>query len=327
MVAVATALLISGAWGALAAPLGRWLGYLDFPDEKPALKVHRRPVSLLGGVGIFLGAHGGLAWAGLDDFSLLAATSLLLVVGLIDDRMGLAPFTRLIAQGLAGVILVLGTGSPDQELSPLFVLFGVGLVLLAVNAVNLLDGLDGVAGSAGLITAAGLALLAAGRGSGSAYGWILVGSVAGFLAWNLPRARVFMGDSGAYVLGTFLAFGVLVASPAHSVEELAVAVSLLGVFLLDLAVTIVRRYRASRRLFTGDRDHLNDRLHQRGLSASGVVAVIAMVQTVMVGWVVATDRMPGPWAAFSLMVLIALALVSLAAAGLLRSESSERLNP
>ena len=136
---VIVAALVSLAWCFFAIWLGPRIGYVDRPDD-PSLKVHSRPAVSLGGVGVFLAIHlaaqmrDGLAWP------LLAATTMVLALGLVDDRRGLTPVMRLGGETLAALVLVGGGASGGDD--PLRLVLGVVLVVLAVNAGNLFDGLE-----------------------------------------------------------------------------------------------------------------------------------------------------------------------------------------
>ena len=315
MVGVGLAFLVASAWCAVAVRWGGRIGYLDVPGDP--LKAHEAPAVTLGGVGVLLGVHAGLAWLGELALGLAGASAIVLVLGLVDDRLGLSPAVRLVVEVVAGVVLVLDTTSPSGVGVLSWLAVGTLLVVFSVNAVNLFDGLDGLAGSAALVAALGVAGLAAVRGLPAAYGVVLAGALAGFLLWNWHRARVFLGDNGAYVVGVFLAYGILRVS--RSWAELAAAAALLGVFALDLGVSIIRRRVRRSPLFAGDRSHLYDQLRQRGLSVPGVAVSAAAVEAAFVLAVVSLERFVGGVASTLLLSLIGLGLVAaVAAGGLLR---------
>jgi UDP-GlcNAc:undecaprenyl-phosphate GlcNAc-1-phosphate transferase len=134
---------------------------VDRPDD-PSLKAHDRPAVPLGGVGVFLGVHLAYLTRGELDLGLLLASSVVLVLGLVDDRRGVDPATRLVVEVAAALILILDVaGNPGI----LFLLLGGALVVFAINSVNLFDGLDGLVGSVALVTAVGLAIVAEVRGA------------------------------------------------------------------------------------------------------------------------------------------------------------------
>lgn len=298
--------------------LGPMVGLVDVPDSE--LKVHHRPAVPLGGVGIFVGVHVALAVSHGLDVGLLAASGIVLVVGLIDDRTGLSPWIRLVAALAAGVVVMTWSGVASGDHLLVFVV-GVLLVVVTVNAVNLLDGLDGLAGSAAAMSAVGLAILAAMRGEPALFALALTGALAGFLIFNWHPARVFLGDNGAYVAGVFLSYGILESSPRGSTTGLVITIGLLGVFLVDLTVTILRRLRGGRPLFGGDRDHLYDRLHRRGWSVPAVVLVAMSVQAVFVALTLSLQAVhAGGWSS-AIVLLGAFAFVAAGAGRLLQRTS------
>ena len=310
MAGVAAALLVALAWAVVAIPLGPRVGFVDRPDD-PALKAHIRPAIPLGGVGVFLGVHVGMAIEGIFDPGLAAATAGLLLLGLLDDRFKLSPRIRIVVQVfLAAAIVVFADGG--WSASPLAVLIGVALVVGTINAVNLFDGLDGLVGTSAAVAMLGVAALAEVRGYSGVFGVVMAGALVGFLVLNWHPAKVFLGDNGSYVVGAFLAYGIMRVSPEPIDSRLAVASVLLGVFALDLAVTIVRRKLAGAPLFTGDRSHVYDQLRDRGMTVSKVAVTMAAVE---IGYVVVALGIEQVRSGPIRLVLVAVAaLVSLSAA-------------
>ena len=272
------AAVVSWVVGLAMIYLGPRVGFVDRPDND--LKTHRQPVPPLGGVGVFAGLMLGLWAAGAFDMALLAATALMFVVGLVDDRRGLSPAVRIVAALAAGVLLVLLSDVPGGWATRLF---WVAAVVAVVNAVNLLDGLDGLAGSTALAAVAGLwAYGVESAGNGPHFYLVTIGALIGFLGLNWPPARVFFGDNGAYVAAVTLVWLALRSAPDRSSS--LVAVALIGVPLLDLAATVVRRLFSGRSLTSGDRDHTYDLLARRGWPVSRVVFTFVFAQVVwMVG--------------------------------------------
>src|SRR5207247_2119739 len=116
------------------------------------------------------------------------------------------PALRLAAEVGIGVTAAMAVGHHDAGR----VVLGVVVVLVLVNAMNLLDGLDGLAAGVSVAAAAGFYVVLAGAGATLAL--VLAGAVAGFLVWNAPPARVYLGDSGSYLIGTALAMLFLTAA-------------------------------------------------------------------------------------------------------------------
>jgi UDP-GlcNAc:undecaprenyl-phosphate GlcNAc-1-phosphate transferase len=162
--------------------------------------------------------------------------------------------------GLAAAGALVAVGLPLEPLGPLARPGVVLLLLLLANAVNLIDGQDGLAGGLAAIASVGLAAVIAANGGDPAAAVALAGGVVGFLAWNLPPARVFLGNGGAYGLGALLTVLATHATLGHGWHGLLAAALCLGVFAFELAFTVVRRLLASQGLATGDRRHSYDLL-------------------------------------------------------------------
>lgn len=317
MAGVVLAATVSLCWNVASLWIGPRLGVVDHPDDS-ILKTHDRPAVPLGGVGIFLGVHLGLWLEGMLDPGLLAATAVLLMIGLIDDLRHLSPIVRLAGEGIAGVLLVFMSDIPGVDGDLMMSLIGVLLVVVCVNAVNLFDGLDGLVGTSMVATGTGIAVLGLRRELDSAFGWVLVAALLGFLVLNWHRARVFLGDNGAYVVGAMLAYGILSTTRRGAGSDLVIGLGLLGVFGLDVVVAVLRRKLYGRPLFDGDRSHIYDQLRDRGMSIPKVAIVVAGAQAIVVAVVLAADGISGPAGAVVVAVLGVALLVAARIGGFLR---------
>ncbi len=149
-------------------------------------------------------------------------------------------------------------------------------LLFATNAMNFIDGLDGLAGGVALIAAGFLAAIAAAYGGWFAYfaALLLAAGLAGFLPFNFPRARIFMGDVGSQFSGFILAILAVVASRLDNVElSFLIVPMLLSGVLFDVAFTLIRRAIAGERLTEPHRGHLYQVAHRSGLPAVTVALV------------------------------------------------------
>ncbi|MDP9243295.1 MAG: undecaprenyl/decaprenyl-phosphate alpha-N-acetylglucosaminyl 1-phosphate transferase [Actinomycetota bacterium] len=280
MIPGAVALVVAAVLGAAARVVGPRIGAVDVPAGK--LKPHPKPISYLGGVTVALAIAAGLAARGWP-LRLAGAIGLLaaLLLGLVDDVIDLTPISRLALQGAlaAGVV----AGGLRAEALPGAVLAWVAAIVLfvvAMNGVNLVDGMDGLAAGAVVISAAGLAAIARSNDGGTGLALVTCGAAAGFLLHNLPPARLFLGDGGAYLLGAALAISLLHAG--GSAESLAGAATCLGLFALDPALAILRRRGDRLRVMEGDRGHLYDQLSARGLGHVASLAASWGVHTALV---------------------------------------------
>lgn len=265
--------LLAGLWRRRALRKG----WLDLPGQRSS-HVHATPRG--GGVGMAV----VLVLAALllplpARLALALAASLLLVavLGLVDDRHGLAARWKLLGQILAAAPLAWALAPTLATMFPALgdaaVVFAglaaaAGLVFL-VNAWNFMDGIDGIAA----LSAIGVGLVALAEAS-AAPAWLglaLAAAAAGFLPWNLPRARLFMGDAGSHVLG--LAVGALLLLSLHTPEDAAgipvTAWALLAAclpFSIDVLATLLRRACDGEPLATAHRRHLYQLAVRRGYS-------------------------------------------------------------
>jgi UDP-GlcNAc:undecaprenyl-phosphate GlcNAc-1-phosphate transferase len=187
-----------------------------------------------------------------------------LVVGLWDDRFGMNPIIKLFGQATAGAVLLASGAVPDLGL-PAAVEFAAALVgiIALMNAINFLDNMNGVIGGLSVILLAGFAWASLARGDlvvGAAQAAV-AGACMGFLRYNFPRARIFLGDAGSLFLGYILAASALLAVQAapHGWGRMG-ALLMLAYPAFDLFFVVVNRVREGRKIYEGGKDHSNHRL-------------------------------------------------------------------
>ena len=261
----------------LLQPVAKKLDLLDHPND--ARKDHAHPTPVTGGIAILLGCL--VAFYGLqaDTHSLRAfsaATALLVIVGLWDDKCDLRWYWRILAQATAALIMAYWGGVRIEQLGPVFGLdemslgwlsipFTVFATIGIINAVNMIDGADGLAGLLGLAALAMLcaASIYAGNELLAQRLSVLCGAFAGFLVWNVrlpwrPRAKVFLGNAGSALLGLVIAWVAfrLTKNPGHPVNPV-LALWLLPIPVMDCLVLIVRRLQERRSPFATGRDHIH----------------------------------------------------------------------
>jgi len=290
VVAVLTAIALSWLWCKVLPVIGPPLGYVDEPgmDE---LKTHVVPAIPLAGPGLLLATLVPFTWVGGLRPSLAAGLVILTLLGAIDDRFSLSPGVRLGVEAVAAAILcadLLDVSVAHYSLSVL-------IVVAAVNAVNLYDGIDGLAGSTGLVSLVGLGALAALQGRSAWLPLLLAAALVGFLPFNWHPGRVFLGDGGAYLVGAVIATGVTVLRAEDGIIGSLAAGGFMGMFVVDLIVTVGRRFQRGSRLFEGDRGHVYDRLVFSGRSVPSVTLLLVgchaaiVAATLLVSWL-----LPGP---------------------------------
>jgi Fuc2NAc and GlcNAc transferase len=286
-----------GAW-ALTGVFRRYSlrrGLLDVPNPRSS---HSAPTPRGGGLAIVLvclGALMGLAVVGSLDERVAATiggcAAVIALVGWLDDHGHVPALWRIVVQFAAATTAVLLLGGFDTlvlgtyrvYLGPAGIMLAVvGLVWLT-NLFNFMDGIDGIAGLEALIVAGagGIMLVSAGaNGLGSA-ALFAAAAAGGFLVWNWPPARVFMGDVGSGFLGFFLGTLALAGDRAGAVP-LHVWALLLAVFLFDATITVVRRLRKEP-LHEAHRRHAYQRAVAAGASHRAVTLSVLALNTLLVG--------------------------------------------
>jgi UDP-GlcNAc:undecaprenyl-phosphate GlcNAc-1-phosphate transferase len=222
-----------------------------------------------------------------NDFLLITtvigpATALGLI-GLWDDIRNLPPLPRFIGQSLTGllisVFLILGGNVVNLTgLTLLDFLTTIFWVVGVCNSINFFDNLDG--GAAGTVAISALFLtyltLQSGQSYIAALAIVIAGATFGFLIWNRPPARIYMGDAGALFLGVLIATLSIRLNPIteSTLASLAVPILLLGIPILDTCVAVLSRIRRGISPFQGGTDHLSHRLIRLGLSRKVSVVVL-----------------------------------------------------
>jgi UDP-GlcNAc:undecaprenyl-phosphate GlcNAc-1-phosphate transferase len=320
---IAVSLVINLPLTALLVRFGRRMGALDSAGAVGHDKA-LRPVPNVGGIGIFVALAaplaGGLAALRLLDagtlrewvpalaehlprllegsaderpstavaLAMLLCMAALHAVGVLDDRRGLGPMPKLVVQIATAAVMTIWF---DVRLLTLIggvpsVIVTIAWIVVVTNAINFIDNMDGLAGGVSAI-AAGLFMVAAMVN----HQWfiaatlaLLLGALVGFLAFNFPPARIFMGDGGSLVVGFLLA--VLTARTTFYDPEggaSAIGTAWYGVFmplvvlaipLYDFVSVTLIRLSQGRSPLVGDQQHFSHRLVQRGLSTRGAVVVI-----------------------------------------------------
>ena len=279
---------------AALTPLGGWLGRRWHIVATPGgRRRHRGTISRLGGIGIAAGFFGALALYGCNPiptadpnearrfWGLVLGGLFAFIFGFLDDRFELPAWAQylgyLLAAGIAiGALIILERfNNPITNKTvvlvallyiPLTTFWMTGMIV----TVNWLDGLDGLAAGVSAILAAILSIhmFRMGQYSVVPQALALVGASLGFLIYNISPARVFLGSSGAFTLGYLLGALGLIAG-----GRVATVLLVMGIPIVDVAWTILDRWRHGVSLFRGDRRHLHFRLQDAGLSTRTIVFI------------------------------------------------------
>jgi len=256
-------------------------------DSYGPLKIHTQPIPRLGGVAIFSGLLVGSGWyvgVARGTVSVWLGLFLVWLTGLVDDLVGLSPNIRLIIQASAGVMVwYAGWTLPIFFHTGLDLLATILFVLCFTNALNMLDGADGLASGVSGIVSVGFVVLAPST-PGRGFALSVLGACVGFLLFNFPPAKIFMGDSGSNLLGFVLAFMSLDFYRGRSTNHVSILVPLLfaGVPLADATFAVVRRVVRHTSPMYGDRDHFYDLLLKKGWSARTVALVSYLMTALLV---------------------------------------------
>lgn len=269
--------------------------------EGDALKIHKKPISYLGGVALLFGVSVGMFWASIQEPAYraplwLAWVGSVLIFGFgfwddvawkhISKRKPYAKFAGLLlVPALVAMMLMLaGFGFQFFPAAFLIGLLTFLYIFLGINALNYQDGMDGLAGGLTCISAGGFFILASLQGNWLAafLATLLLGVGMAFLAFNFPPAKIFMGDSGAYLFGFLLVMIALLLSKPFHIPLLIGPACIIGVPIVDGIFTNARRLFARKSIFLGDRAHLYDRLLQRGFSQRKTLAIVCLLQAIFV---------------------------------------------
>jgi UDP-GlcNAc:undecaprenyl-phosphate/decaprenyl-phosphate GlcNAc-1-phosphate transferase len=360
-------LLVAAAITYLLTPLVRRgairVGAVRVPRSRD---VHAVPVPLLGGLAMFGGLAAGLIVASRltplrgifadtrIETGLLLAGGLIVLIGVVDDRWGMGPISKLAGQVAAAAILAWqgveigwlpepGGGtlilSSHQQIA-----LTILVVVATINAVNFIDGLDGLAAGIVLIAAVSFFIYyytltevvnVRAEDAPALASAILAGICLGFLPHNFYPARIFMGDTGAMLLGLLLAYapissisvlpyqvltnysGGRTLNRFPEVLPLLLPAVILVIPYADMLLAIVRRTRAGLSPFAPDRKHLHHRLLDIGHSHRSSVLIMYLWATLFSGTVI--------WLSIARTQLFVFALTTLGAAGLLLLMSMPRL--
>jgi UDP-GlcNAc:undecaprenyl-phosphate GlcNAc-1-phosphate transferase len=296
------------------------LGLVDKPDEER--RIHKSPIPRLGGIPLFITIivtltiivaitgrfprQGG--WAGIA-----VGGTLIFALGLLDDLESIPAKIKLLVQILAGwAAYVLGVrirqipiplnmnlhfgpliihGGHNLELGNWSLPLTVFWLVAIANAVNLIDGMDGLAAGVSLISAVTMWAVALApsinQPFAALFAAILAGALLGFLRWNFNPARIFLGDSGAYltgfVLGAVSITGVLKSTTAATLIAPTFLLVFLILFfpLLDTSWAVIRRIAKHKPIFSPDAEHIHHRLLKAGLSQKKAAYLIYTISALL----------------------------------------------
>jgi UDP-GlcNAc:undecaprenyl-phosphate/decaprenyl-phosphate GlcNAc-1-phosphate transferase len=283
---------------ALAAPIARRIGLLDVPGER---KCHQQPTPLVGGAAIFSALlviailFGGVT---VEGGWFLAGGGALVIVGMIDDYHHLPVSMRIVVEVLAATMMVFGGGVAVSTVGdllgtgilnfPIWIAYPFSAVAVfgVINALNMLDGLDGLCAGVSLACLAVLFGFGFGSTDVAGYGLILMSCLAAFLICNCSLVpglpKVFLGDAGSKLIGFTLVWLLIEAAQPIYAGEMSMlpvtALYFIGLPLMDMVATTIKRVRRGVSPFHPDRTHLHHLMIDKiGLSRKVTVVVMILL--------------------------------------------------
>jgi len=280
-------------------PIASHLGLVDVPGGR---KTHSGEVPVIGGIAMYFGLLASVLAVGLSqpgEAPLMVAAALMVIVGALDDRFDLAPYSRILAHIAAAVTLVLASSYTVGSLGNLFGFGEIGLgpvdfgftvvaAIALINGFNMLDGLDGLAGGVALVALVGLTVffLSTGQNAVAVVSLGLVGAICAFLIFNLPAkfnrpVLAFMGDAGSTLLGFVLVgLSLIAVQPSGQSLPPVVVLWLLPVPIIELFTSTIRRVVTGLSPMQADRGHFHHRLLEGGFSVKAVFILYLFVSSV-----------------------------------------------
>ena len=277
LISIAVGAAAGGAlltWVALKHALAQ--GMLDVPNARSS---HVQATPRGGGVAIaFVSLTGTLLAFALGhvpwivSLTLIAAGAAVATVGYLDDRRGMSRRVRFLVHVLASAACVVIIGGLQHWA---LLVVAVLAVSWTINLFNFMDGIDGLAGSQALFVAAASAIFAwlGDRADAAVLPSLTAGACCGFLVWNRPPARIFMGDVGSGFLGLWLAALALLLAQ-QGVVSISTSIILGSAFISDATTTLVRRALSGRRWYEAHRSHAYQNLSRRWGSHARVTALL-----------------------------------------------------
>lgn len=267
---------------------------IDIPNERSDHTIHKKPIPRMGGLAIFIAFLVGYLLYGeptIQTTSILIASSLTLLTGIIDDIKPIKARYKFIMQVIASLIIVFYGGIYFTNFSFLGLkidmhqyvgqFLSVFFILSVTNAINLIDGLDGLSSGLSFIfflTIISIALIVKKiTGLDIALTVMLIGSTLGFLIHNFPPAKIFVGDTGTMFLGFLIPAIALLGLKEGTLTSIAIPVFILGIPILDTILAMIRRVVKRKNITSADKEHFHHQLLKLNLSHRATISIIYAV--------------------------------------------------
>ncbi len=283
--------LLSAILTPLAKRIALHIGALDYPNER---KVHTKPIPRLGGLAIFVSFLIGYAIFGeinVQMISILIGGFILIITGIIDDIKPIPARYKLLAQIGAAVLVVIYGQIYFTEVSFLGLKFYFNkylsyiistiFIVAITNSINLIDGLDGLAAGISSIYFLTIAIIAfiLNRigGLDIILSIIMLGSTLGFLLFNFPPAKIFMGDTGSLFLGYMISIIALLGFKITTITSLIVPLCILAIPIFDTVLAILRRLIKHQNIGVADKEHFHHQLLKLRYTPTASILIIYFI--------------------------------------------------
>ena len=273
----------------LAKIIAGFLGAMDIPNER---KVHKKPMPRLGGLAIYFSFLLGYMLYGNNStemLSILIGSFIIILLGVIDDIKPIDKASyKFIMQMIAASVVVFYGHIYFKEITflgfvinfptPINYIVTLFFIVAITNAINLIDGLDGLAGGISSIYFATIAIIAfilnKLGGLDVTLALIMLGATLGFLVYNFPPAKIFMGDSGSLFLGFIMAVISLLGFKATTLTSFIIPILILSIPIFDIIAAIIRRFLKGESIGKADKEHFHHQLLKMRFSTRSSILII-----------------------------------------------------
>jgi UDP-GlcNAc:undecaprenyl-phosphate/decaprenyl-phosphate GlcNAc-1-phosphate transferase len=280
---------------------------VDIPGRR---KIHKKVTPSMGGIAIFFGFFiASLIWIDIPHWKeikfILVSLFVIFFIGVRDDLVPLSPVLKLVGQIMAAALLIFLF---DLRLRSFYGLFGIFelpaivsylltifTIIVITNSFNLIDGLDGLAGTLAIValTAFGIWFFLIGDEVFSIFSFAMLGAILAFLIFNWEPSEVFMGDTGALVIGMMLAiltihfidsnYNLPGGTPYKFTASVGTAACFIIIPLVDTGRIIILRLSQRKSPFKPDKSHIHHAIMRLGMTHSKTTLILAATQVVYIG--------------------------------------------
>ncbi len=262
------------------------IGFYDIPNER---KLHKKNIPFTGGVIIITSIFLGLFFVEIEPVVIIISlfSFFVFLLGIIDDKLNLPAIIKLIFQIIIVVFFLL-----NKKIQPLWIhisniflidfLINIFWMIIIINAINLIDGIDGLALLIATITFTCFIIFASGKTIGGYYLlFVILGSLLGLLKYNLPPAKIFLGDNGALLLGFLIAsYSMSIASKMFVTYSIFVPLTLILIPVFDVFVVSAKRFKLKKSIFKADKNHIHHDLLELGFTEREVLMILGFLTSI-----------------------------------------------